>query len=297
MQFQTRLAVLFAGLFAAQASFAQILPENNLHLFDDIFAKDAKMTEAEFNQLTDAVIKEWEDLAKIHGATLVANKNWTDSTVNAYATQSGKTWQVSMFGGLARRAEVTNDGFQLVVCHELGHHFAGFPFYGANDWAASEGESDYFATQVCARKIWSDEPELNATYKTRISAAAVEKCDAAWSVQAERDLCYRASAGGQSLANLLAALGGQGTPKFETPDPTVVSKTNVNHPKGQCRLDTYFQGALCPTVFDVKKIPGRKHPMGQGSKDAEQEAITASCAKSAGFELGNRPLCWFKPQL
>ena len=33
-----------------------------------------------------------------------------------------------MYGGLARRAEVTEDGFAMVLCHELGHHVS---LYGA----------------------------------------------------------------------------------------------------------------------------------------------------------------------
>ena len=48
-------------------------------------------------------------------------------------------WVVAMFGGLARRPEVTKDAFQFVVCHEVGHHLAGWPF--AYDWASNEGQS------------------------------------------------------------------------------------------------------------------------------------------------------------
>ena len=36
--------------------------------------------------------------------------------------------------------------------------------------------------------------------------------------------------------------------KFDTPDQTVVSATN-HHPAPQCRLDTYFAGAVCDKSY------------------------------------------------
>ena len=71
------------------------------------------------------------------------------NTVNANASQRGRTWIVNMYGGLARRPEITPDGFAMVLCHELGHHMGGFPF--VSGWAANEGQSDLFATLSCGR--------------------------------------------------------------------------------------------------------------------------------------------------
>lgn len=271
-------------------------PPNNLHLQDGVI-RGSSMTEEQFNKIIDDVIKIWTPIAQAKGVNLVVEKRWKDATVNAYANQSGKTWMVSMFGGLARRPEVTEDGFALVVCHELGHHFGGYSFYGAKDWASAEGESDYFATNVCAKYIWGMQVQRNRAFAhVRGVPASVEAaCKKVWGANENTvGWCIRTAAGGFSLANLLGTLGGTGTPNFDTPDQTVVSKTNVNHPEAQCRLDTYFAGALCNKKWDLNVIPAKGFPQGQTSAAAELEAMKYSCFKKEGFALGTRPACWFK---
>src|SRR5690554_4793938 len=137
------ISILVSSILYSFSANAMILPPNDLHRYD---RKDriANITEEQFHQIVDSIVEMWRPIAAEHGADLVAEKLWDNPTVNAYATQSmwgKKTWKITMFGGLARRPEVTPDGFALVVCHELGHHFGGYPFYGNRDWAAAEGEA------------------------------------------------------------------------------------------------------------------------------------------------------------
>src|SRR5476649_338081 len=125
MQSLIKSLVLALTVYSFQAS-AMILPPNHLDRFDRIGIA-ANITQQQFNDICDSIIAIYQPMAKIHGAVLSVNKDWTDSTVNAYAHQDTSTdWQVDMFGGLARREEITLDGFALVVCHELGHHFGGY---------------------------------------------------------------------------------------------------------------------------------------------------------------------------
>jgi subtilisin-like proprotein convertase family protein len=281
------------GLAADQQTF---MPENNLHLQDNINA-NADIDEAMFNAIIDSVSAVYASVIDGHGKSLLMEKKWNDSTVNAFASQSGNTWKVAMFGGLARRVETTPDGFALVVCHELGHHLAGFAFYGDTDWAASEGQSDYFATQACAKQIWKDTPTENAASRATVEPVAKAACDSVWSSEDEQNLCYRSAMGGASLARLLAALGGSTEPQFDTPDTSVVATTNTRHPAGQCRMDTYFQGALCTADFDIDLIPAKNHPDGQTSIAAEALASQYACTSPKGYTVGKRPTCWFAAQL
>lgn len=281
------------GLAGMHKSF---MPENNLYLQDNLHGL-ANITQEQFNKIADDVVAVYQPAANKGGAVLSVNKLWSNGTVNAYADQSGNQWHVTMYGGLARRPEVTLDGFALVVCHELGHHFAGFPLYSAGEWAGSEGQSDYFATLACARKIWRDQTDVNATYRANVDSVAKEKCDAVWSVASDQDLCYRVAEAGFSLGSLLAALGGSGVPSFATPDPSQVSRTNVYHPAAQCRLDTYFQGALCTKNARFDFIPGKGQPNGDTTVAAEHESAANSCHSADGFVNGARPRCWFKPAL
>lgn len=290
-------ACMIAGTFFAHGAHGSILPPNNLHLQDNINSI-ANMSEQEFNTIINNIVNLYRPIVTARGARLTSNNLWTDTTVNASAQQSGNNWIINMYGGLARRPEVTPDGFAMVVCHELGHHLAGFPFYGDTDWAASEGQSDYFATQSCAREIWRSQTNENAQFRTLVGDFEKKKCDVAWSKVEDQDLCYRTAAAGHSLATLLGALrSSTNLPRFDTPDQRKVATTYTAHPEAQCRLDTYFSGALCPVTFDKNQIPGRSSSGGQTSQNAELSASNQSCMTAAGYNAGVRPLCWFKPKL
>lgn len=286
-----------AGALCVQAAQGSILPPNNLHLQDNVNSL-ANMTEQDFNNIINNIVNYYKPVVTARGARLVSNNLWTDPTVNASAQQSGTTWIINMYGGLARRAEVTPDGFAMVVCHELGHHLGGFPFYGDTDWASSEGQSDYFATQSCAREIWRGQTAENARARATVGEFEKKKCDAAWANAEDQDLCYRTAAAGHSLATLLGALrSSSNLPRFDTPDQRKVNATYTAHPEAQCRLDTYFSGALCSMAFDKNQIPGRNPSGGQTSQNAELTASSSSCMTAAGHGVGVRPLCWFKPKL
>lgn len=216
------------------------MPENNLWMEDSFTA--GGLDEATFNQAIDEVEKIYAPIFQGFGASLNIERNWTDATVNAYAQQTGNIWTVAMFGGLARRPEVTKEGFQMVICHEIGHHLGGVPAAG---WASYEGESDYFALHVCAKKVFA-----NAVGSGEVARHCAGQPDKKYAF-----ICTVSLSAGQSLGNLLAALGGQSEPNYDTPDKSVVRVTDQNHPKAQCRLDTYLAGARCLKGWDDKKIP------------------------------------------
>lgn len=288
----TCAAILLWNQTSAEAS---ILPPNDLHLQDNL-AMTENMTEDEFKTIINDITALYTDLATKNGGTLEANALWTNSTVNASANQIGGSWIINMYGGLARRPEVTKDGFALVVCHELGHHFGGFSLNGSS-WAANEGQSDYFATHSCAKRAWANQRDINASFREQIGEFERDACDATYGIQTERDLCYRTAAAGKSLGLLLAALGGSDAPSYETPSTKKVRSTNNSHPVAQCRLDTYLAGALCTKAFDENIIPGRRHPKGQGSIEAERVAARYSCTEQDNLEAGLRPGCWFYSRL
>ena len=199
-----------------------------------------------------------------------------------------------MYGGLARRPEVTLDGFTMVICHEMGHHVGGYPFISG--WAANEGQSDYYTTQICAKMLWADDLETNATFAETIDPYPKELCDSAWEVEADRNLCYRSMAAGKSLADLLAVLK-EDSIAYDTPDTNVVDQMKDLHPDAQCRLDTYMAGALCTSDFDFEAIPGKDLGSRRNSAQAEEIVRSQSCSRMDDFQLGVRPLCWFKSAL
>jgi hypothetical protein len=269
--------------------FASILPPNNLHLQDRLVGGGG-LTEKQFNDTIDYVSAYYAPVIEHFKGKLNVDRNWDDPTVNAYANRVGDTWNIAMFGGLARRPEVTEDGFAMVVCHELGHHLGGFPF--VREWAADEGQSDYFATQACARNLWKTDFAVNASFAKKVDKTAKEKCDNSWDSKSEQKLCYRIASASFSLATLLGALNNQ-VPSFSTPDTSKVTTTDHAHPKAQCRLDTYLAGALCKKEFKDDLIPGVSSTLNDAAK--EKQALSVSCSQfSKKDEFAGRRACWFK---
>jgi len=256
------------------------------------------MTQDEFNEMINELDDLYQPIAKELGArSLKINKRWTDDTINASAANFFGNWSVNMYGGLARHPRMTNDGFAMVICHELGHLVGGFPFTNRSFFLtnmANEGQSDYYALHHCALKIWSDETDINATFRGNIDPIAAEACNETYEDIDMQNLCYRRMAAGLSLAETLSELSEDPElPTFSTPDENVVSRTDSSHPAAQCRLDTSFSGALCTVEFSDDLIPG----VGKKGRDADREISKYSCMRRDGFvvDTGARPLCWFAP--
>lgn len=277
------LSSMAGSAFGCGADNDGFLPENTMNI--PVGAKSAGgLTEAQFNAVIDKIEPVYAPIIASRGGKLKLNRKWTDGTVNANATQFFGTWTVNMYGGLARHEKVTEDGFALVLCHELGHHLGGAPKV-ANfmmKWASNEGQADYFATLKCLRTVWVHDNNEVIISKLKAPEALVSACTKNHGDKADRAICIRGGMAGVSVANLFAAMRNQPEASFTTPDRSVVTKTNDAHPAFQCRLDTYFQGALCEKSF---------------TEDVSQkDEVQGTCHGSTGYTIGVRPLCWFKPK-
>jgi hypothetical protein len=267
--------------------------------------ENSPLTEPEeFKQIVRNIEAIYRPIVKKLGGRLTVKANWGSNTPNAYARKLFGNWQVVMTGGLARHPFMTRDGIALVVCHEIGHHLAGFPFVQTGiaawlgmDWVSNEGEADYYATQVCARKIWARDVKQNEMFRSYASAYVKSECDKIWKKETDQNLCYRSVTASEALANVLAALSKKGKPQLHTPSQAVVSSTYNRHPEAQCRLDTYLQGAICPMGWNDHIVPGKKQPGGKTGIAAEKQAAMTSCTRASGFGYGLRPTCWFKPRM
>ncbi|NCN27365.1 hypothetical protein GW915_07295 [bacterium] len=282
--FLTLIACATAGALACdEYGFTGFAPENDMII--PMFASNANVTEKEFNDTIDKFERVFTSHVAELGGQLNIVRRWSDGTVNAYADRNGGTYNVTMFGGLARHELMSKDGFASVICHELGHHIGGAPkinsFFG-NSWASNEGQSDYFATAKCMRRFLQDEDNVAFVAELDVPEEVKLACFGSFESIEEQALCQRTSMAGLDLARVLYSLNETGTyPEFHTPDPAVVSKTNDRHPQGQCRLDTYYQGSLCDISYE--DLPDQR--------DSE----VSYCTRAKGDEVGVRPVCWFKP--
>jgi len=293
------LSVTATALACSIDGIEGFLPENDLFIPVNTKGIKSGISEEVFNKTIDQVEEVYAPIIASMGKKLFVERNWTDGTVNAYASQQGNTWKVAMFGGLARHNTITADGFALVVCHEIGHHIGGAPKKGgatggggwwggtgggALSWATNEGQADYFATLKCLRKAFLNDNNTVIAANLNAPKMVTEACQKATKFNAEDTaLCVRTSMAGKSVADLFQVLGRLPATSFATPDTKVVRSTDHNHPQAQCRLDTYFQGSLC----DVS--------MNEDVSNTDETVGT--CHGSLGHKIGTRPLCWFKPSL
>lgn len=270
------LKILSNTVFASS-----FLPENKFQI--SIQDNLNSMTESEFL----GAIKKVESIyAPIidqeEGAELIVYKSWKSNTVNAYADRSdSKKWNITFYGGLARHPEITIDAFTLVVCHELGHHIGGAPKKTENKWSSAEGQADYFSTLKCLRKVFSTEDNEKIVSTLQMPEIVKEKCSLNFSNKNDQFLCMRSAMAGLATAKMLAALEYESRPlRFETPDENISSSMQLMHPAPQCRLDTYFMGAVCP-VDHLTNVDDYNMNLG-------------TCSLRNGDSEGLRPACWFK---
>lgn len=263
-----------------------IVEKNDLWISTDVKSTTG-MDEATFNNVLDRIEGIYAPIIKGMGKNLQVVRKWEDGTVNAFAQQSGRNWKISMFGGLARHETVTPDGFAMVACHELGHHIGGFPrrtgWFGSASWASNEGQSDYWGASKCFRKYMEVDDNIAFMQGVEVPEFAVKTCEKNFSNAEDIAMCNRSAMAGMSLAGLFRALRNLDKPlAFDTPDTNVVSRTDHSHPEPQCRLDTYFAGAICDKDHYADVDFGDEHKN--------------LCARKDGYTLEARPLCWYKPK-
>lgn len=280
------LALTNVGYTCSEDGSSGFVPENDIYI--PVNAKRVGgITETQFNDVITKIETIYSPIVSSMGGKLKVNRKWTDGTANANATRAGSTWTVNMYGGLARHDAITEDGFALVLCHELGHHLGGAPKVGGlrgliNGWASNEGQSDYFATLKCLRKAFLNDDNAAVVSAMNVPGTLTKRCNETYSNKDEAALCIRSGMAGDSVSGFFAAMRNATRASFDTPDSNVVSKNDDNHPAYQCRLDTYFQGALCDVSMNEDV--------------SQKDEVQGTCHPRLGHKSGLRPLCWFKPK-
>ncbi len=278
--------LLLSALIGAQAWACSedgkggFLPENDLYIAANTKSVPTGISEDKFNEVIDKVEGIYSSITSSMGSNLNVARLWENGTVNAAAYPSGKEMNVMMYGGLARHPAITEDGFALVLCHEIGHHIGGAP-KKVMGWASNEGQADYFATLKCLRKIFALENNEAALKKILVPLKVTVSCSRQFKNKLDRQICARSAMAGMSVSKLFQSLRGQEkAPNFNTPDTAKVSVTFDGHPAYQCRLDTFLQGALCDES--------------ENTDVSQRDEVTGTCHPSLGDKIGLRPSCWMK---
>jgi hypothetical protein len=243
---------------------------------------------ATINAALDRVEAYYQDYLRPAGVEFSINRMWTNNYKNAHPRRVGNQWIIDLYGGTFDRKQVTYstvDWATVLACHEIGHHLGGTHFYpGEWSWAAGEGQSDYFSTLKCMRRILGEDD--NVAYMTQFEAnlgedakmraelaVAKETCGKAWSDPQDQALCTRSA-----LSGVMFSINFDGkSVSLATPDANRTSSTYYYHPDYQCRVDTFLSGARCTVDERIEN-------------DMTDPKV-GNCEQSD--ELGKRPACWF----
>lgn len=218
-------------------------------------------------------------LKQEQGMELNLISQYSDLTVGGHSLTVNTELRVYINGGLARFEGLTQDALSLIVCRELGTFLGGAP-YRDHQTVSVVGQAEYFATLKCFRKVFGSEDNSKVMKDVAVPAVVAKACKNSFTKQQEAALCMRGSMAAKVVAEIVAKISGKAVPKFETPDLTKVRVTNPNHSTLQCRLDTFFAGAICNAHVDDNVSP--------------HDVVTGTCHRSLGHTVGLRPACWFK---
>ena len=242
------------------------------------------ISEKQFNDVLDLLEVIYKPEIEARGGRLVISRLWENEDISAQAIlRSQQTYQLLMFGGLARHPLITQDAMALVACHELGHLIGGAPRgNGGNRRSSLEAQADYFANLKCMRRILSADGAASFTRPRGDDAVPRAACEQSFKSDSERAVCVRSIMAGMTVATVFHMSNKEtGILRFDTPDQAVVAETDDAHLAAQCRLDTFIAGALCDRAIDDQV-------------DAADPAKGA-CTAASGHKSGLRPLCWYKP--
>ena len=250
--------------------------------------KISNIKQADLANILAQIFTAFFPIVKNLGAQLILTPEWQNQEIGAFASQNDNRWIVKVTGGLARHSDMTIDALTLIICHELGHHLGGAPKipFTKGNWSSAEGQSDYFATLKCVRRLWSNDDNNEivtasnayANLPQSVSTSCIERFEESNSVA----LCIRTALASLQVSKYLAQISGAPRPLFESPDRTRAPSTIWYHPSIQCRLDTFFQGALCEANY--------RDPLGE-------RPSRGACTRISRQSVGSRPLCWYRPPI
>lgn len=232
---------------------------------------NAKISEADYNNILDDVLSAYEEDLGHDGIDLIIKREYHSPIINASSYRLNNSVEITVFGGIVKAPEITKDALALVACHELGHYIGDGQQKTSEDmFASGEGQSDYFATAKCLKKVML---QRYNPYPVIVAPEIRSSCKMVFSNYNDVELCTRAVKAGTDVTALLSRIAGSKQTNVMTPDKTIVTETYNGFTNAQCRLDTFFAGALCNLDIESNEY----------------------CLRRDGYQLGVRPLCWFSP--
>jgi hypothetical protein len=179
--------------------------------------------------------------------------------------------QISIGKSAMSNLGLSNDALAAIMCHELGHFFAGAPIKESG--YSTEAQSDYFSSAVCLKKVFRD---MGSVAVKTVDPEILRNCNESFKDVSERNVCYRSAMAGLELMtgfhrrfSKFDRSAFYARPETAKKDPGYYT----GYPSLQCRMETVVAGAYCNS----------------SEKKFDDKDENYSCDTGAGA----RPACWF----
>ena len=185
----------------------------------------AQISKTEFSQVILILREEFSPLSTANNRKLKFFTSYDTDWAQAFA----RRWdddEIHVYGGFAKIKGATQDSFALIVCHELGHLHAGYPYSNVDLELSVEGKSDYWATNVCLPKVLHRLKEITPTNHSRYCS----------------DYTCNRILDAAMVVTTHFARNDKDKPSLDKRDESVVTEVMKSHPSAQCRLDTLKAG-------------------------------------------------------
>lgn len=241
--------LLSQSVFASVDSFSQnFAPSSNIKIDNSQISFDLQNSETSAYTITRAEFLSTLSIARKLFTPLAAEKNrrleifsdWNSNWTQAFARR-WDTDQVLIYGGIARIPGGTQDSLALLLCHEIGHLYAGAPYSDEHNMLSAEGQADWWATNLCWFQLAKELKTSTQNLRTTSNSLSEISQPPAEELFKLKDRALKAAL---IVTAFYAANRNIPAPLIETPDLTIVDKTLLTHPEPQCRLDTYVAGLI-----------------------------------------------------
>jgi hypothetical protein len=249
----------------------------------DVLSPHQAVTEQSFQDVIGFVLSTFQPTLAAVGIRLDTKLRWSDpnriaSIVIDYNDEKHYTLQVN--GGDTKTPSFTNDGLAQVVCHEIGHILGGSPGNPYVARLAVENQADYFAANVCLKRVFAKDPNIEIMAQINVPVSIQNKCESVYVNPRQVALCERIMMAGYASADDYRAYKKIKTPLSFDRAENAAKDVNLSYASPQCRLESAIAGALCEKGFGTLL-------------DSNGEIRALNCERSQGFNLGVRPACWY----
>lgn len=217
----------------------------------------AKVSEAEFEYISGSLSRIFDnEFSELSSSLKISLKRAPNDKPNAFAAKREQgIWEVTIISSLLNLEQLSPASLGMILCHEVGHFIGGTPYVVGRQLTAAvrarapkkmsaEGQADYFASQICFKKLIQEVPEiLNQIHFYPIDTVtknecADENCAKAIHAAYETTLVYQ-----ELMRHLDVNENFSGHLNNEASERTL--DYVGEYPTLDCRFETFVNGLTC----------------------------------------------------